>query len=310
MEKNVHRKKKNSIRNNWQLYSLLILPMVFLAVFNYYPMYGAIIAFKDYTIGSDILSCPWAEPYGMGNFLRFFSNYNFVECLLNTLTLSVYSLVVNFPCSIILALCLNYVGKTWFRKSVQMVSYFPYFISTIVLVGMINSLFNARTGAVGSLIEQFTGSNVLASADAFPSLYVWSGVWQMVGFNSIIYISALSGVDPQLHEAAIVEGATILQRIRHIDFPAILPTACILLILNVGSLLNVGYEKVLAMQNPNNLRTSEIISTYSYKVALTASIPDFSYATAIGLFQSLVGLILLLSVNKIVNKISKPRKGV
>lgn len=267
-------------------------------------MYGAIIAFKDYTIGSDILSCPWAEPYGMGNFLRFFSNYNFVECLLNTLTLSVYSLVVNFPCSIILALCLNYVGKTRFRKSVQMVSYFPYFISTIVLVGMINSLFNARTGAVGSLIEQFTGSNVLASADAFPSLYVWSGVWQMVGFNSIIYISALSGVDPQLHEAAIVKGATILQRIRHIDFPAILPTACILLILNVGSLLNVGYEKVLAMQNPNNLRTSEIISTYSYKVALTASIPDFSYATAIGLFQSLVGLILLLSVNKIVNKIS------
>lgn len=303
MEK-TKRRKKNSIRNNWQLYCLLLPPIIFLAIFNYYPMYGALIAFKDYTIGADMLTCPWAGEYGLGNFIRFFSNYNFKECLINTLSISVYSLAVNFPCSILLALCLNYVGRKGFRKTVQMVSYFPYFISTIVLVGMMNALFHARTGALGSFIFQMTGTNILANADAFSSLYVWSGVWQMIGFNSIIYISALTGVDPQLHEAAVVEGATILQRIRHIDLPAVLPTAAILLILNVGSILNVGYEKVLAMQNPNNLRTSEVISTYSYKVALTASIPDFSYATAIGLFQSVIGLILLLIVNKVVKKLS------
>lgn len=305
MEKQRAKKKKRySIINNWQLYCLLLFPAIFLAVFNYYPMYGAIIAFKDYTVGADLLHCPWADSYGFGNFIRFFTNYNFTECLVNTVCLSIYSLIVNFPCSILLALCLNYIGKTWFRKTVQMVSYFPYFISTIVLVGIINALFNARTGVIGSFIQQMSGTNVLANADAFPSLYVWSGVWQMVGFNSIIYISALSGVDPQLHEAAIVEGATIMQRIRNIDIPAILPTVSILLILNVGSILNVGYEKVLAMQNPNNLRTSEVISTYSYKVALTASIPDFSYATAIGLFQSVIGLILLLAVNRIIKKLS------
>lgn len=298
------KKKSNGIKKNWQLYCLLLLPMLFLAVFNYYPMYGAMIAFKDFRIGSDILTSPWADNFGFEHFIRFFSNYNFWDCLSNTLGLSVYSIAVGFPCAILLALSLNYVGKVWFRRTVQMVSYFPYFISTIVLVGMINVLLNTRTGAIGVLLNQITGINILANAGAFPSLYVWSGIWQMVGFNAIIYISALSSVDVQLHEAAVVEGATIMQRIRHIDFPAILPTACILMILNVGGILNIGYEKILAMQNPNNLSASEVISTYSYKVALVSSIPDFPYATAIGLFQSGIGFILLLIVNKIVKKLS------
>lgn len=292
------------LKGTWQLYSLLLLPMIFLAVFNYYPMYGAIIAFKNYSIRAGILGSPWASDYGFGNFIRFFQNYNFMECLWNTIGISLYTIAVSFPCAIILAISLNYILNVRYKKAVQLISYFPYFISTIILVGMVNILFNTKTGAIGSIIYSITGSNVLASATAFPSLYVWSGIWQSVGFNAIIYIAALSGVDMQLHEAATVDGATILQRIRHIDLPAILPTAVILLILNVGGILNIGYEKVLAMQNANNLRASEIISTYAYKIALVSSIPDFAYSTAIGLFQSAVGLVLLLMVNWISRRLT------
>ncbi|WP_051571776.1 ABC transporter permease [Ruminiclostridium cellobioparum] len=299
----VNIRKSNSLakhfKGTWQLYTLLLLPIIFLAVFNYYPMYGAIIAFKNYNIRAGILGSPWADNFGLANFIRFFGNYNFIECLRNTLWISVYTILVSFPCAIILALSLNYILNVRYKKAVQLVSYFPYFISTIILVGMINILFNTKTGAIGSIIYSITGTNVLASASAFPSLYVWSGIWQSVGFNAIIYMAALSGVDMQLHEAATVDGATIMQRIRHIDLPAIIPTAVILLILNVGGILNIGYEKVLAMQNPNNLSASEIISTYAYKIALVSSIPDFAYSTAIGLFQSGVGLVLLLVVNRI-----------
>ncbi len=301
-------RKSNSLvkhfKGTWQLYTLLLLPVIFLAVFNYYPMYGAIIAFKNYSIRAGILGSPWADNYGFANFIRFFGNYNFIECLRNTLWISVYTILVSFPCAIILAISLNYIVNVRYKKAVQLISYFPYFISTIILVGMINILFNTKTGAIGSIIYSITGTNVLASAPAFPSLYVWSGIWQSVGFNAIIYMAALSGVDMQLHEAATVDGATILQRIRHIDLPAIIPTAVILLILNVGGILNVGYEKVLAMQNPNNLNASEIISTYAYKIALVASIPDFAYSTAIGLFQSAVGLVLLLVVNKVSKRLT------
>ncbi len=288
----------------WQLYSLLLLPVIFLAIFNYYPMYGAMIAFKHYKIRAGILGSPWAANYGLENFIRFFQNYNFADSLKNTLWLSVYSILISFPTAIMFAIGLNYVINNRFRKTLQLVAYFPYFISTIVLVGMVNILFNIKTGALGSILFAITGHNVLASAAAFPSLFVWSGIWQTVGFNSIIYMATLSGVDVQLHEAAIVDGATIMQRIRHIDLPVIMPTAAILLILNVGGILNIGYEKVLAMQNPNNLRASEIISTYAYKIALASSIPDFAYSTAIGLFQSGVGLILLLGVNRLSRKLS------
>jgi putative aldouronate transport system permease protein len=293
------------IKNTWQLYLLLTLPIVYLVIFNYYPMYGALLAFKKYRILKGILGSPWASNYGFENFIRFFKNYNFVNCLTNTFFISIYSLVAAFPFSIILALSLNYVMNTKFKKTIQFVSYAPYFISTIVLVGMINSIFNFRSGVFGELFYHLTGLNILASASAFPSLYVWTGVWQTIGFNAIIFIAALSGVDVQLHEAALIDGATIMQRIRNIDLPSIMPTAVILLILNMGGILNIGYEKILAMQNANNLRTSEVISTYAYKIALVSEIPDFPYATAIGLFQSLVGLILIISVNKICQRLSK-----
>lgn len=178
------------------------------------------------------------------------------------------------------------------------------FISTIVFVGIINMIFDNRTGVVGSFLFNKFNMNVLGNADLFPSLYVWSGVWQGIGFGAIIYMAALAGVDQEQHEAAIIDGATLLQRIWYVDVPAIIPTAVIMLILNMGGTLNIGYEKILAMQNQNNVAMSEVISTYSYKVSLVSSFPDFSYSTAIGLFQSLVGLVLIIITNKIANKLS------
>lgn len=289
---------------HWQLYVMTALPLIILLIFAYVPMYGIIIAFKDYNVIDGILGSPWADNFGFENFIRFFKNYNFIECLRNTVVISLYSMIANMACAIILALSLNYVKNKFFKKTVQMVTYMPYFISTIVFVSIINMIMNSRSGIVGQFLFNNFGIDVLGTPEMFTSLYVWTGVWQGVGFGAIIYIAALSGVDAQLHEAAIIDGATLLQRIRYVDIPAILPTAVIMLILNMGSILNVGYEKILAMQNPTNLAMSEVISTYSYKVSLASSFPDYAYATAIGLFQSLVGLILILITNKIADKVS------
>lgn len=289
---------------HWQLYVMTALPLIILLIFAYVPMYGIIIAFKDYNVVDGILGSPWADNFGFENFIRFFKNYNFIECLRNTVVISLYSMIANMACAIILALSLNYVKNKFFKKTVQMVTYMPYFISTIVFVSIINMIMNSRSGIVGQFLFNNFGIDVLGTPEMFTSLYVWTGVWQGVGFGAIIYIAALSGVDAQLHEAAIIDGATLLQRIRYVDIPAILPTAVIMLILNMGSILNVGYEKILAMQNPTNLAMSEVISTYSYKVSLASSFPDYAYATAIGLFQSLVGLILILITNKIADKVS------
>ena len=283
---------------------MLLPALVVLIIFAYGPMYGVLIAFKSYKVTLGIWKSPWAANHGFYNFIKFFNNFNFAQVLRNTIVLSVYSLLVNIPCAILLALGLNYAKNIRFKKTVQMITYCPYFISTIVLVGILNMILNIRTGAVGRVIYDNFNINLLSSASAFPSLYVWSGVWQGVGFGSIIYCASLAGVDPQLHEAAIIDGASLLQRIWHVDLPAIAPVAVIMLILNMGNILNVGYEKVLAMQNLNNVDASEIIATYSYKVSLASSFPDFSYSTAIGLFQSVVGLALLQIVNKIADKVS------
>ena len=291
-------------RAHWQLYVMIAPPIIMLLIFAYAPMYGVILAFKDYKVSLGIWNSPWAGDHGLRNFIRFFNNYNFKECLCNTIVLSVYSMLVSMPCSIILALSLNYAKNVVFKKTVQMVSYCPYFISTIVFVGIINMIFDNRTGVVGSFLFNKFNMNVLGNADLFSSLYVWSGVWQGIGFGAIIYMAALAGVDQEQHEAAIIDGATLLQRIWYVDVPAIIPTAVIMLILNMGGTLNIGYEKILAMQNQNNVAMSEVISTYSYKVSLVSSFPDFSYSTAIGLFQSLVGLVLIIITNKIANKLS------
>ncbi len=292
------------VARHWQLYGMIALPLIVLFIFAFAPMYGVILAFKNYQVSLGIWKSPWADNFGMNNFIRFFNNYNFKECLGNTIVLSVYSMAVSIPCAIFLALSLNYAKNLRFRKVVQMVSYCPYFISTIVFVGIINLMMDTRIGVIGKFIYEQFGVSVLGSAPLFPSLYVWSGVWQGVGFGSIIYIAALAGVDMEQHEAAIIDGATLLQRIRYVDIPAILPTVVIMLILNMGSILNIGYEKVLAMQNQNNVSVSEVITTYSYKVSLVSTFPDYSYSTAIGLFQSVIGLILILITNKIADKLT------
>ena len=290
------------LKGHWQLYLMILPPVIVLLIFAYGPMYGILLAFKDYQVTLGIGGSPWTSNFGLNHFIRFFNNYNFVEVLRNTLVISLYSMLVMMPCSILLALSLNYAKNAIFKKTVQMITYCPYFISTIVFVGIINLMMDTRTGIIGKFFYEQFGINILGSSGLFPSLYVWSGVWQGVGFGAIIYIAALAGVDMQQHEAAIIDGATLLQRIRYVDLPAILPTAVIMMILNMGNILNIGYEKILAMQNQNNLTMSEVIPTYAYKVSLVSTFPDYSYSTAIGLFQSLVGLVLILITNKIADK--------
>lgn len=294
-----------NFRETWQLYVMMLIPFVWFVIFSLGPMYGVLLAFKDYKIRLGILGSPWADFYGMENFIRFFNSYNFWQCLINTLVLSVYSIAVGMPMAVIFALMLNYARREKFKKTVQLTAYSPYFISPVIMVGILSLIFNPRTGVLGQPLYQWSGVNILADTGAFPSLYVFSGIWQNMGFDAILYIAALSAVDIQLHEATRIDGATILQRIRHIDIPALLPTFVIMLILRMGQILNVGQEKVLAMQNVGNMASSEIISTYAYKIALASEIPDFAYSTAISLFQAVIGLILIVTVNKISKKLTE-----
>ena len=223
----------------------------------------------------------------------------------NTLLLSLYSLAVGFPFPIILALLLNTIKVKWFKKTVQMVTYAPNFISTVVMCGMIILFLSPRAGMINKLLGLFGKNpvNFMAYASFFPHIYVWSGVWQTAGWNSVIYFAALSGISPELHEAAMIDGASRLQRILHIDLPGIIPTAVILLILNMGSIMSVGYEKVYLLQNNTNIASSEIIATYVYKMGILNN--DISFSTAVGLFNSVINLVLLIVVNSISRKLSE-----
>lgn len=289
------------IRRHWQLYVLLAPPILYLLVFHYWPMYGVQIAFRDFNAVLGISGSPWV---GWKHFTRFVSAYDFWRTLQNTLVLSLYSLAANFPFPIMLALGVNYVARRWFQKTVQMVTYAPYFISTVVMVGIILQLLAPNTGLVNHILKALGMAqvNFMAKPELFPHIYVWSGVWQGVGFASIIYLAALSSVDPTLHEAASIDGASKLQRMWHIDLPEIMPLAIILTILGLGGILSTGFEKILLMQNPLNLRTSEVIDTYVYRVGLASLVPNYSYAAAVGLFKSVVGLILVVLVNQIARR--------
>lgn len=291
------------IYDHRQLYLFLLLPVVYLIIFSYIPMAGVQIAFRKYKITGGIWNSPWI---GFDNFTRFFSSYMFERVITNTLTLSFYGLIAGFPLPILFALCLNVMRNQRFKKAVQLVTYAPHFISTTVLVGMLMAVLNPRNGLYGTLYFALTGSypmDLFSSADAFKHLYVWSDIWQSMGWNAIIYIAALSGVDMELHEAAQIDGASRFQRMIHIDLMSILPTASIMLILSAGNIMSVGFEKVYLMQNDINLRASEIISTYVYKVGLTGT-TDFSYSTAIGLFNSVVNMLILLLVNGVTRRLS------
>jgi ABC-type polysaccharide transport system permease subunit len=292
------------VKHSWQLYLLLLVPLVWLIIFQYWPMYGAQIAFRNFLPGDKIWDAQWV---GFANFERFFKSVMFTNLLRNTLGLSLYSLAVGFPIPILFALSLNQVRNGLFKSSVQMISYAPYFISTVVMVGMLLQFLDLRHGPVNLLIMTLGGKAIHFMGDAklFQSIYVWSGVWQYTGFNTVIYLAALSTIDPSLHEAAVVDGANRLQRIINIDIPGILPTAITLLILNMGQVINVGFEKVYLMQNPLNTPISEVISTYVYKVGLIGGITNYSYASAIGIFNSVVGLILLALANQMAKRFTE-----
>ena len=292
---------RTSFRRHWQLYLILLPAVVYFIVFKYVPLMNAVIAFKDYNVVQGIWGSPWV---GLKYFALFFNNPVFKTLLQNTLGLSLYALVVGFPIPIILAIFLNEIKDGIFKRTVQMVTYAPYFISTVIMVSMIMLLLSPRLGIV-NLGLQAIGSqpvNFLGVPDIFPSIYVWSGVWQYSGYSAIVFLAALAGVDPQLYEAAKIDGASRIQKIINIDLPGIMPVVVIILILNVGSILAVGFEKIFLLQNPLNLATSEVISTYVYKVGLLNA--NYSFATAVGLFNSVVNMILLVLVNAFAKRVS------
>lgn len=297
---------KKKYARYWQLYVFLLLPVIYIVIFAYIPMTGIQIAFKKYDLMKGIWGSPWV---GLAQFKKFFSSYQFMRVLVNTLRLSLYSVLAGFPFPIIFALCLHTINNLRFKKFLQTVTYMPHFISVVVIVGMLLQIFHPLIGLYGILAKALTGTqppDLFANPDAFPHMYVWSGVWQGFGWNSIIYVATLTSVSEELHEAARVDGATRFQRVLHIDIPALAPTIIIMLILRLGQLMSIGFEKAYLMQNNLNLRTSELISTYVYKQGLGATGPtDFSYATAIGLFNSLVNLVLIISVNKLSGKLSE-----
>ena len=292
------------LRNKWQLCLMLLIPMGFLLLFSYVPLYGLQIAFKDYNASLGMWGSPWV---GLKHFTKFFESYQFERVLRNTVLISLYTLAAGFPIPIILALSLNCCQAEKFKKVVQTVTYAPYFISTVVLVGMLMQILSPKYGMINNLIRNLGGKEILFMSEGtmFSSIYVWSGIWQTTGWSAVIYIAALSGIDPGLHEAAIVDGASRLKRIWHVDLPGILPTIVIVLIMNAGSLLNVGYEKILLMQKTTNLEFSEVISTYIYKTGLVASMPNYSYSTAVGLFNSVINFIILIVVNSLSKRLSE-----
>ena len=290
------------IGRNWGLYLLLLPSLILLIIFAYKPMYGVIIAFKNYKNTLGIMGSPWVDPI-FKNFQRFFNSYQCETTIRNTVLLSLYSMAAGFPIPIVLALMINQITAKRFRKGFQTILYLPHFISTVVMVGLLLIWLSPSRGLIGTFYKLFgqEAPNLMASATAFPSLYVWSDVWQHAGWDSIVFLAALSSVDPTLYEAATVDGATRWQKMIYIDLPLLLPTACILLILRSGNLMNVGFEKVFLMQNELNQQTSEVIATYVYKLGMKSN--QYSVSTAVNLFNNLINLVLLLLVNGITGKL-------
>ena len=290
------------MHRNYDLYLMAIPGILFYVLFKYWPMYDVQIAFRNFNSALGITGSPWV---GLKWFDKFIHSFQFGSLMSNTFLIALYALLVGFPIPIILALALNANEHPRFKKTVQMVSYAPHFISVVVLVSLLNVFFGQSFGLINNLRAAMGADRILylGKPQYFRHMYVWSGVWQNMGWNAIIYISALSGVSPELHEAAAVEGASRLQRIRYIDFPHILPTITILLIMDSGHLLNVGFDKVYLMQNDQNLRYAQVISTYVYEMGLLKNQP--SYSAAIGLFNSVISLVMLVAVNKISQRIGE-----
>ncbi|MDR2536209.1 MAG: ABC transporter permease subunit [Treponema sp.] len=289
------------MQRNWSLYLLAVPVILFYLLFAYKPMYGALIAFKDFSPGRGFDRSPWI---GLEHFSRFFKSPYFFRLLRNTFLISFYGLIFGFPAPIILALMLNEVRHSFYKRTIQTITYLPHFISMIVIAGMITD-FSLSTGLFNDIIEFFGGTRfpLLQRPNLYRPIYIASDIWQSVGWGTIIYLSALSGIDPQLYEAAMIDGAGRFKQLLHITIPSIMPTIIILLILRIGQLLGVGYEKTILLYNPSTYETADIISTYVYRVGLLEQ--NWSYSTAIGLFNSVINFSLLLAANKISSKVSE-----
>ena len=292
-------------RRDWQLHLLLLLPVIYKLVFDYIPMYGVQIAFRQYTVKGGLTGSDWV---GLKWFIRFANNYEFLEIVTNTVVLSLYTIFVSFPLPVIFALMLNAMRHEKYKKVVQSVAYMPHFISTVIIVSIVNLVFSPVNGIYGNLFRLFGGQgypeDFRALPESFRHMYVWSGVWQTLGWSTIIYTAALAGVSQELHEAAMIDGATRWQRLWNVDFPSILPTVCIMLIMRFGSIMSIGFEKVYLMQSPLNNDVSEVISTYVYKKGM-GSLKDFSFGAAVGLFNSVINCFMLFLVNWITDKMSQ-----
>ncbi|WP_311257626.1 ABC transporter permease subunit [Microbacterium sp. WCS2018Hpa-9] len=290
-----------SLRRYWQLYLLLLLPVIWFIVFRYVPMANAVIAFKNYNPIDGVWGSPWV---GFDNFTALFRNPVFPKLIGNTFILAVYTLIASFPLPIILAIMLNEVRLRFFTRTVQLVTYAPYFISTVVIVSMTILLLSPRVGILGRTLSFFGAGQVdlLASADFFRHIYVATDIWTTTGYSAVIYLAALASVDTSLYEAAKIDGASRLQKIWYVDLPSLLPTATIILILGVGNIMAIGFEKAFLLQNALNLSTSEIIPTYVYKTGILNA--NFSLGATIGLFNAVISLLLLLVVNGISKRVT------
>lgn len=295
----------NAIRRDWQLYLFLLLPLAYIIIFAYVPMLGLQMAFRNFKAQTGIWHSAWV---GLYHFETFFQSHYFGRVIVNTLVLSAYAIAFSFPIPVITALLMNALRSKKLKNACQTIVTLPHFISVVVLVGMVYQFMNSRYGIYGNVSYALTGAypiDLFSKAETFRPMYIISGIWQTFGWNSIIYIAALSAVSPSLHEAATIDGASRFQRLIHIDLPSILPTIVIMLIMRTGSVMNIGFEKVFLMQNDINLKYSEIITTYVYKVGLSAEgNTDFSYSTAIGLFNSVTNMILISTVNAISDRLS------
>ncbi|ANE46426.1 sugar ABC transporter permease [Paenibacillus swuensis] len=288
-------------KEQWRLLLILSVPVVWLFIFHYIPMLGLQLAFKDFYVMKGIWGSPWV---GLKYFEQFFNSPSFGTIIRNTLIINAYTLIAGFLFPILLAVGLNELRSRWFKKAVQTVTYMPYFISTVVMVGLVMQVLDPRIGIINQIITWFGGEsiNFMGEASYFKSIYVWSEVWQVTGYSAIIYLAALSGIDPSLHEAATIDGASTVQKIWNVDLPGIRPTIVILFILSLGNVMNIGFEKIYLMQNSLNASSSEVIATWVYKVGLQAS--NFSFGTAIGLFNSIINLVILLAANAIARRTS------
>ncbi len=285
--------------SDWQLYVLLAIPLAFLVLFSYWPMYGVLISFERFSPVRGVWGSKWI---GFENFIRFFTTPSAVDTVRNTVMISLYSLIAGIPFPILLAILLNECHSIKFKKTVQMITYAPYFISTVVMVSIILQLLDLKNGIVNNLIREigFAPVDFMAKEGLFRSIYVWSGIWQGTGFSAIIYIAVLTNIDQSLYEASIIDGANRLQKIWFIDLPFILPTFTIMFILSCGSIMSVGFEKIYLMQNPANMGISEVLSTYTYKMGLINL--DYGYSSAVGFFNSIVNTVFIAAVNWIARR--------